>query len=42
MLERWPRRAAAGAAGRVARLAPVTYDEAGDSTAWPVADWKVR
>ena len=42
MLERWPRRAAAGAAGRVVRLAPVTCDEAGDSSAWPVADWKVR
>lgn len=44
VLERWPRRAgtaAAGPAGCIARLAPVTYDEAGDTTTWAVADWKV-
>lgn len=47
MLERWPRRAAASAAesesaGRIARLAPVSCAEAGDSTTWAVADWKAR
>lgn len=44
LLERWPRRTAAAAtqpAGRIARLAPVTGAEAGDSSHWPVADWKV-
>ena len=45
MLERWPRgsaTSATGPAGRIARLAPASYAEAGGPTTWAVADWKVR
>lgn len=44
-LEQRPRHADAPVtrlAARIARLAPVTSAEAGDSGTWPVADWKVR
>lgn len=38
-MERWPR-AAAGAKGRIARMAPVNLAEAGDSANWAVGEWK--